>query len=175
MSIMAAQMGLSLASSFGDFQVAKINQTLQSRIQDYQNTMRKLSASRANNAVTLNEIRTRDASVQADSLIQRTALKDQARAEVDAAAAGVKGGSVESAARDLRMSASRATYAQKRQAHQQLAELSGQRTSIALSVLTQNSNQVIPKPSIGAALLGAGTNLLSIYDSHQPEGSKLLG
>jgi len=174
MTLMAAQMGLSLVSSWGQWKTASIQADLQSTIQDYRNTMSRLSAARAQNANTVNEVRTKDASIEADSLIQRTAMKDQARLEVEAAAAGVAGNSVEMVARDLKASAGRASYAQRRQTHQQLAEISSNRTSIAIAAITNEDVQVIPKPSVGSMLLGAGPNLLNIYDSHQPEGSRLL-
>lgn len=173
--MMASQMGLSLVNSWGQYQTASIQADLQERIQAYQNTMNRLSAARAENAVTLNEVRTRDAAVQADQMIQKQAMQDQGRAEVDAAAAGVTGNSVEMAARDLKASAGRASYAVKRQTAQQQAELRNQKTSIAISAITNTNIQVIPQPSVGSMLLGAGTNLLNIYDSHQPEGSRLLG
>ena len=174
-TLMLSQMGMSLASSWGQYQTASIQADLQERIQSYRNTMSKLSAARSTNAITVNEARARDAATQADTLIQRQSMKDQAQQEVTAAAAGVKGNSVEMAARDLRASAGRARFAQKRQHHMQMGDLSNQRTSVAIGAITNQDIQVIPKPSVGSMLLGAGTNLLSIYDSHQPEGSRLLG
>lgn len=172
--VMAAQMGMALVDSWSQYQTARIQAGLQSKIQDYRNTMSRLSAARATNAVTINSVRVRDASVQADQIIQRTALQDQARAEVDAAAAGVAGNSVEAVMKDLRASAGRASYAQRRQAHQQQAELLEQKTSIAIAAVTNQDIQVVPKPSVGSLLLGAGTSLLEIYDSHQPAGSRTL-
>lgn len=174
-TLMLSQMGLSLAGTWGQFQTASIQADLQERIQAYRNTMSKLSAARSMNAVTVNEVRSRDAATQADVMIQQQSMRDTARQEVDAAAAGVTGNSVEMAARDLRASAGRARFAQKRQHHQQMAEMGAQRQSIAIAAITNQDIQVIPRPSIGSMLLGAGTNLLSIYDSHQPEGSRLLG
>lgn len=174
-TLMLSQMGLSLAGTWGQFQTASIQADLQERIQAYRNTMSKLSAARSMNAITVNEARASDAATQADVLIQRQSMQDQAQQEVNAAAAGVKGNSVEMAARDLRASAGRARFAQKRQHHMQMTDLSNQRTSVAIGAITNQDVQVIPRPSVGSMLLGAGTNLLSIYDSHQPEGSRLLG
>lgn len=174
-TLMLSQMGLSLAGTWGQFQTASIQADLQERIQSYRNTMSKLSAARSMNAITVNEARASDAATQADFLIQRQSIEDQAQQEVDAAAAGVTGNSVEMAARDLKASAGRARFAQKRQHHMQMNDLSNQRTSVAIGAITNQDIQVIPKPSVGSMLLGAGTNLLSIYDSHQPEGSRLLG
>ena len=172
--LMGAQMGLSLAGSWGEYQTASIQADLQRKIQDYRNTIMRLSAARVENAVTLNQVRVHDSAVQADQLLQRISIKDQAQAEVQAAAAGVSGASVDMVLRDLRASAGRASYAQRRQAHQQLAELEEKKTSIAIGVITGQDTQVIPRPSVGSLLLGAGTNLLSIYDSHQPRSSRAL-
>jgi len=174
-ALMLSQMGMSLTSSWGQYATANIQADLQSKIQDYRNTMTRLSAARSENAVTVNQVRVRDAAVAADQMIQKQAMQDQARQEVDAAAAGVAGNSVEMAVRDLKASAGRASYAQKRQANQQQAELREQKTSIAISAITNQDVQVIPRPSVGSMLLGATTSLLNIYDSHQPEGSRLLG
>lgn len=174
-TLLLSQMGMSLASSWGQYATANIQTDLQSKIQDYRNTMTRLSAARSENAVTVNQVRTRDAAVAANQMIQKQAMQDQARQRVDAAAAGVTGNSVAMVVRDLKASAGRASYALKRQVNQQHAEFREQRTSIALSAITNQDVQVIPRPSVGSMLLGATTNLLSIYDSHQPEGSRLFG
>jgi hypothetical protein len=171
---MAAQMGMSLVDSWGDYQMTKIQTEAQEKIQAYRNTMNMLSAARSQNAITTNQVRVRDAAKRAEEVIQRTALIDQSKAEVNAAAAGVAGNSVEMTMRDLRASAGRASYAQRRAAFTQMADMSEQKTSVAIAAITNTDVQVIPKPSAGMALLGAGTNLLNIYDSHQPEGSRLL-
>ena len=173
--LMLSQMGLSLVSSWGQYQSASIKAKLDERIQAYRNTISKLSAARSLNAVTVNEARASDAATQAYLMIQQQSMRDQARQEVDAAAAGVKGNSVEMAARDLRASAGRARFAKKQQYNQQMSDMGAQRQSIAIAAITNQDIQVIPKPSIGSMLLGVGTNLLSIYDSNQPEGSRLLG
>lgn len=173
-ALMLAQMGLSIAGSIGEYATASTAAKVQKSIQDYRNTMSKLQEARAMNAVTVNEIRTMDESRRNDDLIQRTAIADQSQAEVNAAAAGVKGNSVDMIARDLKASAGRASYAQRRQVHQQLADMGEQRKSIAIGTVMNKDVQVIPKPSVGALLLGAGTRLLDIYDSHQPPGDRLL-
>lgn len=174
-ALMYSQMGLSLVQGLGQYQSASIQAKLQQRIIDYRNTMSRISAARSLNAVTVNEARTRDTAVQSDVMIQQQAIQDQSRQVVDAAAAGVAGNSVDMIAKDLRASAGMAGFAQKRKLHQQMAEMGAQRQSIAIGAITNEDVQVVPKPSIGAMLLGAGANLLDIYDSHQPEGSRLLG
>ena len=174
-NVMLGQMALSLVGSWGQYQSASIQADLQQSIQNYRNSMSQLSAARSMNATVVNEVRATDAYVLNDQAIQKQSMQDQSRLEVEAAAAGVTGKSVELAARDLRASAGRARYAQKRQYKQSMSDIEEQRTSIAIGAITNQDIQVIPKPSIASMLLGAGTNLLSVYDSHQPEGSRLLG
>ena len=172
--LMLSQMGLDLAGSFGNFASARIEADMARSMQEYRNTMAALSAARSKNAITINEIRTLDASAQQDELIQRTSMQDKARAEVNAAAAGVKGNTIDMIATDLNMSAQRAQYARERQLSQQLSEMGEQRKSVALDQLMSKDTQVIPKPSIGSLLLGSATSLMQIQQSHQPESNRLL-
>jgi len=174
MSIMYAQMGMALIDGIGNYQQLSAQTRMQESIQEYQNSMMQLSAARSKNAVTVNEIRARDAQTDAIGLIQRTSIQDKGAAAVAAASAGVAGNSVNQIVSDLNASAGRATYAQKRQTNQTLQELGEQRTSISIAAITNRNTQVLTKPSVGSMLLGVGTNLLDIYDSHQPEGSRLF-
>ena len=164
--LMLSQMGLDLTGSLGDFASARIEADMARSMQSYRNTMAALSAARSKNAITINEIRTRDAAVQQDDLIQRTSMRDKARAEVNAAAAGVKGNTIDQIATDLTMSAHRAQYARERQLNQQMSEFGEQRKSVALDLLMSKDTQVIPKPSIGSLLLGSATSLMQIQQSH---------
>ena len=172
MSIMLAQMGLSFTQGLTDFMQAKEQARYAEAVQKYRNTMSALSASRSYNAVTVNEIRAQDALTENDALIQRTAIKDQAAAKLAAAAAGVAGGSVDLAMRDLKASAGRASWAQRRQYNQQLAEMGDQRESIAIAKIANQDISVIPKPDIGSMMLGTATKMLSIWDSHKPPGAE---
>jgi hypothetical protein len=167
-------MGLSLASDVGGYFQAASSAKLQERMQQYRNTMSELSAARSMNAISINEARLQDTAIEQDQLIQRAGIADQGAAAVAAAAAGVKGNSVDMVMHDLRGSAGRATYAANRSVVQQRSEMSEQRTSVAIGAIMNRDVSVIQKPSIGMSLLGAGTNLLKIYDSHQPAGDKIL-
>lgn len=174
-ALMYSQMGLAAVSGLADFANARSNAALQQRIQNYRNTMSALSAARSRNAVTENQSRLKGAALDTFRQIQQRSLQDQATAEVEAAAAGVTGNSVRLAVRDLRSSASLAKFSLQRQTAQQIQELGAQKTTISLNALMNRDTQVIPKPSIGAAMLGIGANILSIYDSHQTPGNRLLG
>lgn len=169
MSIMLAQMGLSIASTASNYFQASAEHKVSSRMQKFRNTMNELSAARQMNAVEVNRVRTDEAGFLADLMLQKQAMQDQAEVENNAAAAGVAGGSVDMVMNDLKASASLASYAQKRKLHDQRTEFKEMKRTIRVNAIMGKDVQVIPKPSAGAALLGVGTNLLDIYDSHQPQ------
>lgn len=174
MNLMMAQMGMSGLSTFASYMDARGEARINKKMQAYRNTIAKLGAARQLNAVTQNEELIKGQAAETDSLIQQQNIVQKGRAAVAAAAAGVAGNSVDVVANDLQASANKVSYAQRRQANQQLAELGETRKTIAINTILGEDIQVIPKPSVGALLLGVGTNMLSIYDSHQPEGSKLI-
>lgn len=174
MSLMMAQMGLDLAGNLADFASSRIQSRMERDLQAYRNNIMALQTARSRNAITVNEIRAQDADAEQDFLIQRTSMADKARAEVNAAAAGVAGNSIKMMADDLAASAGRAQYARQRQLNQSLAEMGDQRTSVAIGQVLNKDIQVIPKPSIGSLLLGGAASMLDIYDSHQPTSNKLL-
>lgn len=169
MSIMMAQMGLAGLGAVSDYMAAADEAKIERRMQAYRNTLNKLSAERQIAAVNVNEDRQRSSYAQQAGVIQRTSIADKGRAAVSAAAAGVKGNSVDLQLRDLQGSADKASFFARRQFHQQMSDSGEQKKSIAIGAIANGDIQVIPKPSVGAMLLGAGTNLLGIYQSHQPE------
>lgn len=173
-SLMMAQMGLGAMGQLSDFMEARNTAKMEKRMQQFRNFATKLNAARQMNAISTNEVRIRDSAMQAQELIQKTSIVDQGRAAVAAAAAGVSGNSVKMVERDLKGSAARASYSQRRQTNQQLSDLSEARTSVAIGAIIGQDMQVIPKPSASALLLGVGAQTLSIYESHQPEGNRLL-
>lgn len=174
MNLMMAQMGLAGLGAVTDFMAAKDQAAIDRKMQKFRNAMAKMQSARQQNAITINENRLASSAVESESMIQRTSIIDKGKAAVAAAAAGVKGNSVDMTMRDLAGSASRASYAVRRQLNQQMSDLGEQRKSVAIGAVLNQDIQVIPKPSVGSMLLGAGTSMLQIYDSHQPEGSKLI-
>ena len=174
MNLMMAQMGLAGLGAVTDFMAARDQASVERKMQKHRNAMAKMQSARQQNAITINAARMADSVVESESMIQRTSIIDKGKAAVAAAAAGVKGNSVDMTMRDLAGSANRASYAVRRQFNQNMSDLNEQRKSVAIGAVLNQDIQVIPKPSVGSMLLGAGTNLLQIYDSHQPEGSKLI-
>ena len=173
--LMMAQMGQQIAGAFGQYRTAQIQAGMQERIAEYRDTMAALSASRATDAVGINEIRARDSFQRNSAELGKKIIEDKGRQQVMAAVAGVTGNAIDMMAGSLRASASRASMHMSRQFQEQLGELSEQRRTIAVNAAAGKSVQVIPKPSASAALLGLSTQMLQLYDSHQPPGSRLLG
>ena len=169
MSIMMAQMGLAGLGAVSDYMAAADEAKIERRMQQYRNTLNRLSAERQISAINVNEDRARSSYAQNESIIQRTSIADKGRATVAAAASGVKGNSVDLQLRDLQGSADKASFFARRQFHQQMSDSGEQKKSVAIGATANQDLQIIPKPSVGAMLLGAGTNLLGIYRSHQPE------
>ena len=173
MSIMMAQMGLAGIGMVTDYMAARDEAAMARKMQKYRNAVNQLNARRQTSAVNVNESRMRSAGAQAEDMIRRTSIVDQGRAAVAAASAGVKGNSVSLVSREMQGSADRASFAARRQLNQQMADSKQQKASIAIGAVMNEDIQIIPKPSMGAMLLGAGTNLLSIYQSHQPDQQPL--
>ena len=169
MSIMMAQMGLAGIGMATDYMAARDEAAMARKMQKYQNTVNQMNARRQTSAVNVNESRMRSAGAQAEDMIRRTSIVDQGRAAVAAASAGVKGNSVDMVNREMQGSADRASFAARRQLNQQLSDSAEMKKSIAIGAVVNEDIQIIPKPSMGAMLLGAGTNMLSIYQSHQPD------
>ena len=173
MSIMMAQMGLAGIGMVTDYMAARDEAAMARKMQKYRNAVNQLNARRQTSAVNVNESRMRSAGAQAEDMIRRTRIVDQGRAAVAAAAAGGQGNSVSMVSREMQGSADRASFAARRQLNQQMADSKQQKASIAIGAVMNEDIQIIPKPSMSAMLLGAGTNLLSIYQSHQPDQQPL--
>lgn len=173
MSLMAAQMGLGAIRTLGAFTVSRTEAKMAENMNRYRAAMAGISATRALNAVTTNQQRLGEQAAQQNLEVQRMGMQDAASAEVAAAAAGVAGGSVDAVFRDLSAAAESATFTVQRNARRQMQELQRSRTDIRLSQLGASSPNIIPKPSAGSLLLGLGTQALSIWDSHQPEGQRI--
>lgn len=170
---MYARMGLSIAEGATGFLNQGIAASLQASLQKYRNQMLQISAAMANNAVTHNEISTRDASTRLNFAIQQQAAADQGSAEVAAAAAGVQGGSVDATMRGLRRSAANAQAARQMRAKAEAQAHHQERKNNNISAIFGRDTTPIDRPSLLSSAVGLGTTLLDNYDDYQPEGDKL--
>ncbi len=169
---MQMRMGVQAFGGVADFMIGGIQASMNEAAQAHSNTMRELASAQATNQVTLAESQIRDKSVRLSAALQQQSLKDQGAAEVSAAAAGVKGGSVDQMMLGLRRSAVQAQDARMRNRDANLLAQDTQRNNIKLASILGEDISVLPQPSVASAMLGLGATLLDTYDENQPKGSK---
>lgn len=173
MSLMYAQMGMSVVSAFGAHSSAQ-HATAMDRInRNYRETMTSISTAMQLNTMTNNEIEARDASVRASASLQQQALVDKANAQVSAAAAGVRGGSVANTLRSLDRSQLMAKKTLRDKQAAQARSATNNRRNLQLSRIMGQDISPIQGPSVASSMLGLGASIIDIYDSHQPEGSRI--
>lgn len=173
MNPMYASMGLDLAQGLTGFAQASIASKLASKLQKYRNAMLEVSAAMSRSVAGLNKIATRDAGVRLQFSLQVQAAEDQGAARVAAAAAGVQGGSVDRTMRGLRQSAANAQAARKARTSAENRGHDNDLRNINVGAITGRDITVRSKPSLLAASVGIGKNLIDTYDRFQPEGDKL--
>lgn len=170
---MYTQMGMQIVGGLVSHAQAKEQARMQAVIQKYRNTMAAISAAQNINVSVVNEVANRDAAVRAGIQLDEQAMKDQAASEVGAATAGVSGSSVSLTMRQLERSAVAANEARLHQLKAQNRASNQERRNIRVQEAFQKDIQVIPKPSIGATLLGIGTGVIDVYNSNMPKGSRI--
>lgn len=171
--LMLSQMGLSIAGSVAGLESRRIDAKMERAVQAYRNTMQAINTAQQKNMVTLNEIAVQDASSRMEHDIQVQSMRDRGAAEVAAAAAGVKGNSVNLTMRDIASSSATANKNRLDNLKAQYAAYGQERRNIAVGAAMNKDVSVIPRPSVSSMLFGVSTNVLDIWDSHQPPGSKI--
>jgi len=170
---MYAQMGIGVVEGVANYVNQRTASNLQRKLQKYRNQMLEVTAAMSRNAVTLNSIQTRDATIRLSFALQQQSSQDLATAEVHAAAAGVQGASVDATMRGLRASALGAQAARKANYRAEVRAAHQENVNINVSAILGRDTQVHSKPSLLSAGLGLGANMMDIYDANQPEGDKL--
>lgn len=173
MSLMYAQMGMSLVNAWGQAGEDAAMYDMQKMQQKYESTMSAIALAQKRNAMTKNETSVADATARASAALEVQSLQDRASLEVGAAAAGVKGGSVRSAMQNLQRSRLMAKANLKKKQQANAAVQADQRHSLTMQHIFNKDISVIQPPSTAMALLGLGASMIDIYDQHQPEGSKV--
>jgi len=171
--LVAAKMGTQVLGTATDLIVGGIQADMQRDAQKHRNTMSALSAAMSFNTVTLSEIDARDQAQALEKQIAIVSMQDKGNAEVNAAAAGVAGGSVDSVMRGLERSALNANYARMQSLENNLQSSGQDRKNITLGKIFNEDVAVIQSPSVGMALLGLGTGLVQTYNQNQPKGQQL--
>ena len=171
--LMLAQMGLAAVSSFTSYRAERSRAKMENMYREYSNVMQGLARARASNMSTLNKVRIRDAGIAEEEAIQLQSLVLQGQANARAGAAGTSGNSTALVMRDILASAARAQYNRSERVKTSWLSENYRRLEGDIQSIQSRNTRVIPKPSPFSAMLGLGTNLLNIWDSHQPPGEKM--
>ena len=163
--------GLNFASAFGSYQADKAASKAARAWQAYSNTMLRLSDAVNQNAITTNEIFSMQSFADQAIGIKQSNILTTAQAEVSAAAAGVKGVSVDDVMRDINRTAAVAENQRQNDfAASQLA-FDQQRQSSAMSAASQQDYSYLPKPKLGSYLLNAAAKSFGGGGSNTPSST----
>jgi len=180
--LLAAKLGTDVVGAAGNFILADTQVKMQKDAQKHREAMLGISSALQLNSVTKQEIDVRDSSIRLQQQISIASMQDKGQAEVNAAAAGVAGSSVDQVMRGLERSALNANYARMKSLKSNMQAAGDQRKNITLNRIAGRDTRVFQSPNVGMALLGLGTSLVSTYNNNQPEGdglgnslSRLLG
>ncbi len=173
MSLMYMQMGMSALGAVSNYSAASHESKMQKISRDYQKAVSDISFRMQSNAITENDIEQRDAVTRASAALQITSLQDKASAEAGAAAAGVRGGSIDTTLRGIMRSGLQAKHAMRKKIEAISKATARERSNLRFSKVAGTDVSPIGKPSVASSLLGLGASMLDIWDSHQPEGKKI--
>lgn len=158
---LAGSLGLNFISAESQKMADKHAFKAQTLVREYNNTMVRLSDAQNQNAITTNQLLASQAFADEAIQIKRGSLITQAKTEVSAAAAGVKGRSVNQAMFAVMRNASEREY--QRQVNMASANLAfdQQRRGSAMGAQMQQDFSYIPKPRSASYYLGAASNVLN--------------
>lgn len=159
----AAQTAMNFIGAEASYQADKAQWKAQTAWKKYQNTMVNLSNAINQNAITTNEVLAQKAFADQALKIKQGGIITQARVEVAAAAAGVKGRTVNQAMFDVQRNA--ANRERERQDSFVAANLAfdQQRLQSSMSAAMQQDYTYLPKPKSATYYLNAAMNSLNSY------------
>lgn len=148
-------LGLNVLGAYSSYQADKAAAKAQKAWQAYSNTMARLSDGLNQNAITTNEIFSERAFAEQAIGIKQSNILADAQAEVSAAAAGVKGISVDDVMQDINRNAANAESKRQDDLVASRLAFDQQRQSSAMSAAMKQDYSYIPSPKLGSYLLNA--------------------
>lgn len=153
--------GMQVAGALGQYAGDKANAKAQKRIQEYRNKMANISNAINQNAITTNTSLAIQQSARQAVYMRRDELSTMGSTAVAAAAAGVKGRSVNATLLDVQRNAGLAERNRARDMEEQFLQFDQQRLSSSLSAVMNQDLSYIPKPKLSSYLIKAATNIAS--------------
>ena len=158
----AVAAGLQVAGAMGQYSADKANAKAQKRIQEYRNKMANISNAINQDAITTNTTLAIQQSARQAVYMRRDELSTLGSTAVAAAAAGVRGRSVNATLVDVQRNAGFAESMRQRDLQEQFMQFDQQRLGSALSAVMNQDLSYIPKPSLGSYLMKAATNIVGM-------------
>jgi hypothetical protein len=143
---------MSFLSTFANYKESSLRTKEANAMKDYRNKMTNISNAINQNAITTNTTLQIQQSARKAVHIRREGLSSLGASTVIAAAAGVRGNSVQSTLIDLQRNTSLVDAARSRDLDQFFAQAHQQRLGSSLSAVQNQDLTFIPKPNLGQML-----------------------
>lgn len=161
------QLGLGGLQAMQSYSSASDNASYEEAYQKYQNTMTQLSASVADNGINDNEVFSNQAFAQEGMQIQKQDAISVAQAQVQAAASGVTGTSVNDTLTDINRQSGQAESQREDQLTQSWTAFDAQRQNTAMTAATKMNYSPIQQPNLAASLMGGlGSGLNNVAKTY---------
>jgi hypothetical protein len=148
-------LGINLLQGFASYQADKAKAKAEQAYRAYKNAMARISDATTQNVITENQIATNQAYGDQAVGIKQQNILSTAQAEVSAAAAGVKGRSVNQVQLDINRSAALAERQRQNDMTNSNLSFAGQRQQSAQAAANAQDYSYIPTPKLGSYLLSA--------------------
>ena len=156
----AASAALNMLSAGQQAKADKAQANAQRAWQAYSNKMIDLSATVSQNAITTNQILASNALSNQAFELRRESIFTRARVEASAAAAGVKGRSVNLSIRQVMGNSARREVERQEDFRTTMLGFEQQRMGVAMQAAMQKDYSYIPQPKSSSYYLGAIMNTL---------------
>lgn len=162
------QAGLQLAGGLSGFIQSSREASYRKKLQEYNNTMTRLSNAINQNGITTNQNMAVERSIAEQFNIERSEYLTLGEAEVSAAATDTAGRSVNQTLYQVQRSADEAESNRLSDLEAQLAGFQQQRLNSAMQTAQQIDYSFIPKPNPVTAMLGMAGDLYKVYKRGNP-------
>ena len=142
-------------SAYGSYAADKARTTAQKAVQKYQNTMVNIADAMNQNVITTNTTLNIKQSARKAIALDRNELTAVGAATVNAAAAGVRGNSVDNTVDSIQRGAGLLEHQRELDLEQQFSQQFNQRLNSAFSAKQNQDRSYIAKPSLAGAMFGA--------------------
>lgn len=148
-------------AAYSSANAASANSKAGRAMQAYNNKMKDLSATLSQNSVTRNQLRAVDALSTNAVNLKKDSIFMRARVEVSAAAAGVKGNSVNRTLRETIGDAASREVDRQEAFRETMMDIESERYGIQVSAAMQQDYSYIPKPNTASYYLSAAASTAS--------------